>query len=61
MSGDLFTPLAIGAWLALAGAGIGLGWWATSAPPSPMAVPVEAPELPMSLVSTPSSEVPDGE
>jgi hypothetical protein len=45
----------------LAGAGIGLGWWATSAPPSPMVVPVEAPELPTPMVSTPSSEVPDGE
>jgi hypothetical protein len=61
MSRDLFTPIAIGAWLALAGAGIGLGWWATSAPPSPMVVPVEAPELPTPMVSTPSSEVPDGE
>lgn len=46
MSGDLFAPLAIGAWLALAGAGIGLGWWATSAPVSPSATPVEQPELP---------------
>lgn len=49
----------VGGAITLAGAGI--GWWATSAPPSPMAVPVEAPELPTPLVSTPSPEVPDGE
>jgi hypothetical protein len=56
MNGDLFTPIAIGAWLALAGAGIGLGWWATSAPPSPLAVPVDQPELPTPIPST-ASEV----